>query len=134
MKKLKPNFNFAPLYEIKDQLQALLAQEDENTPQSEDLIEQLETLTTTIRYLEIMDKDRIATNYAYELTYSQPLVERINRKGLWQNLSKLHYRLIGDCDWDDEIPTYAKIQDVEIRVNIDIDDKEKILQIYLTLL
>ena len=42
--------------------------------------------------------------------------------------------MIGDCDWDDEIPTYAKIQDVEIRVNIDIDDKEKILQIYLTLL
>ena len=83
--------------------------------------------------MEEMDRDRDAQSYTYELTYSQRLIEEVNERRVWNRLTTLHYKLLGECDWNDNIPTRASIDDLIIKLDIEICDIEETIKIYMTL-
>ena len=129
----KPDFNYNELYELRDELYATYENTKLDSKRFNQLQDQLNTLDQVIDYIEYMDKDRDAKTYTYELTYSQRLIEEVNERRVWNRLTTLHYKFLDECDWNDSIPIHASIDDLIIKLDIEICDIDEIIKIYMTL-
>ena len=126
MERKKLDFDFYDLYEMRDDIEKLFGEDSEDSTY-------LETLNNVIDFLEKTDRDRDKREYRYKVSYDNKLLDYANSKNIGHKLARLHYNILGDCDWDESIPQKAKIDDTEIKLIVDIDDETQIIVIHMFL-
>lgn len=141
MKHKKPNFVYEDLYVLIDNLESRIETlENEgfefNTTDDEltELTEKLETFKNIANYLEEMDKDRDIEEYNYEITYSKSFLEHASTdERLGKRMMNLYKSILKDCQWNEFKYTMVLLEALEIKLDIQIDDLEKTIKIYMTL-